>query len=139
MKRTVVLLTAAAVAATPFAAQAAVKKPTKRVVTWEYAGAFGAYATGVGGGGNCAGAACFELPTTKYEKHISFSAKDATGAKIGIQYYFDGQYKSVPTVCSTASFDVPPGTVVSFDTVVTPGCAGVPTSGTVTITVTGLK
>ena len=38
MKRTVLLLTAAAVAVTPIAASAATPKPTKRTITYEYSG-----------------------------------------------------------------------------------------------------
>jgi hypothetical protein len=144
MKRTAVLLTALAVAFTPMAAEAAKKpvpKPTKRVVVWNYVGVFGATVKGTGGGpsGSACPKACFTLPTQKYERHITLSAKDSAGQKVGIQYFFDGDYANNVLVCSTGSFDIPGGAEVSFDTVATPECVGVPTTGNITITVTGKK
>ncbi len=146
MKRTIILLTAAALAASPAAAQAAkpAKKkpvPTTRTVVWDYQGVFGAYSSTVGGGGVCGAnpKACFELPTQKHERMVKFSATDGTGQKIAVQYSLDGDYDNTVVNCSAGDIAVKKGTTVNFYMIASPDCPGVATQGKVTIQVTGLK
>ncbi len=142
MKRTLVLLTAAALAATPVVADAAKKPvPTKRVVTWDYRGVFGAYASMAGGGGVCGAnpSACFELPTTAKETTVTFSATDSTGQKIPVQWAFDGDYNTNELACSTGDIPVKKGTLLNFYLVATDACPGLPTQGKITFTIVGTK
>lgn len=145
MKRTLALIAATALLATPVAADAAAKKPapkpTKRVVTWNYTGVFGAYASVAGGGGVCGAnpKACFELPTQKHETKVSFAAVDATGQKIPLQFALDGDYANNQLTCSSGSTPVKKGSTVNFYMVAGPDCPGIPTSGKVTMTIIGVK
>lgn len=142
MKRTLVLLTAAALAASPAVADAAKKpRPTKRVVTFDYTGVFGVYSSAAGGGGVCEANpdACFVLSTLPYEKKVSFTATDATGQEVPVQWDLDGDYDNNTVSCSKGEIPVRKGTTVEFFFVAGTDCAGLPTSGTLTMTVTGLK
>ncbi len=145
MKRSLALLAAAALVATPVVAEAAAKKPapkpTKRVVTWSYTGVFGAYASAAGGGGVCGAnpMACFALPTQKHETLVSFVATDTTGQKIPLQYALDGDYQGNQLTCSSGSTPVKKGSTVNFYMVAGPDCPGIPTSGKVVMTIIGKK
>lgn len=144
MKRVVAVLSVAALVASPAVAEAAKKKPvpTKRTVTWNYQGVFGAYTSAAGGGGVCGANpdACFDVPTTKGEKTVKFAAVDKTGQKIAVQWALDGDYNNTTVSCGAGEIPVSKGTVVSFYLVAGADCpGGVATQGTMTITVTGTK
>jgi hypothetical protein len=114
-------------------------KPTKRVVTWAYTG-FHGVTTPVASAGfenpcTVNASACFDLQTLKYEKQVVVDG----GAKVAIQYFEDGDYQTVKTFCGSQTIPVSKGTLLSFHMVLDPTCAGVPTQGKVTLTVTGLK
>ena len=141
MKRTITLIALAALAASPAAAHAG-SKPTKRIVTWNYQGVFGAYSSAVGGGGVCGANkdACFELPTTKKETNVSFLAVDGTKQKIAVQYAIDGDYQNTTVECGAGSITVAKGSSVSFYLIAGTDCpGGVATQGTITMTITGKK
>jgi hypothetical protein len=141
VKRAIVLLTAAAVVAVPVVADAAVRKPrpTKRVVTWSYTAIHGvttpAASTAFESPCTINADACFDLQTLKHETKVKV---DAAG-KVAIQYFLDGDYDGVQTLCGTGTIPVKKGTLVTLVTVLDPTCAGVPTTGQVALTVTGLK
>jgi hypothetical protein len=142
VKRTLALLIAAAVVTSPVVAEAATKaKPTKRVVTWAYTAVHGVTTPVVSAGletpctVNAAG--CFELVTFRHETKVTF--KESTGASVAIQYFTDGDYQTVQTVCGAGEVPVKKGTSVSFRTAVDPSCAGVPTQGKILLTITGKK
>ena len=145
MKRTLALLSVAALVATPAVAEAAKKKPapkpTKRTVDWSYTGFHGATTpaayTALENPCTVNAAACFTLTTESYETLVDF--KEASGAKVAIQYFLDDDYDTVATVCTGGSIPVAKGQQVSFVTVLDATCAGVPTQGKVSITVTGKK
>jgi hypothetical protein len=150
VKRSLALLTAAAVVATPLVGHAAPKakpkpKPTTRTVTWDYTAVHGATTPVVftTGESPCTVNAdgCFELFTEKHETAVSMKVVDASGQAVPVQYHFNGEYVAgaVFTSCGDGSFKVKKGTQVTLATVVDPTCAGLPTQGTVTFTITGLK
>jgi hypothetical protein len=143
VKRLLALLTLAAVAAVPTVSDAAVKKakpkPTKRVVTWSYTGfhAVTTPAVNTAFESPCTvnAEACYDLQTLSYEKSV---AVDAGG--IAVQYFFDDTYDSVQTLCGRGTIPVAKGTLVTLIAAIDPSCPGAPpTSGTVKLTVTGLK
>ena len=140
MKRAIVLLTAAAVAVVPAVSEAAVRKPkpTKRVVTWSYTAFHGVTTPAVNTAfeAPCTvnADACYDLQTFKYETNVQV---DGGGA--AIQYFLDGDYNGVQTLCGSGTIPVKKGTLVTLVTVLDPTCPGVPTAGDVTLTVTGRK
>jgi hypothetical protein len=144
VKRLLAATSVLALLAAPAVADAAVKKapkPTKRTVTWNYTGVFGAYVSAAGGGGVCGAnpEACYDLATQVHETKVTFTATDATGQKVPVQYTLDGDYDGNTLQCSTGDVAVRKGTVVNFYMVATDACPGVPTQGTITMTITGKK
>lgn len=143
MKRTLILLTAAAVAMVPAVDASAAKakakpkpKPTKRVVTWDYQGVGGVTNPGFSASFCAIEAACYELSTLTYEKKVAVNA----GGKVALQYWADDDYNgTVQTICGEVAIPVSKGTTLNFAIVLDPACQGVPTQGKVTMTITGLK
>ena len=144
MKRTVLLLTAAAVAVTPIAASAATPKPTKRTITYDY-NSFGAIGTPAfslnvsGVAPICEGAdACWDFSTVKGEKTLEISTGDPG---MGFQVWYDGSYAdSVVSFCGKGKVTVSPKT--AHEVFVRPSlddCGGLNTSGTLTAVITGTK
>ena len=144
MKRTVLLLTAAAVAVTPLAASAAPAKATKRTITYDYSapGAVGtpAFSLNVSGVAPvCAGAdACWDFTTVKGEKTIEIKAADPAA---GFQVWVDGTYAdSVVSFCGKGKVTVSPKS--AHEVFVRPAlddCGAVNTAGTLTATIVGTK
>jgi len=140
VKRAIVLLTAAAVAVVPAVSEAAVRKPkpTKRVATWSYTGFHGASTPAVNTAfeSPCTvnADACYDLQTFKYETSVKVE-----GGSAAIQYFLDDDYNAVQTLCGSGTIPVRKGTLVTLVTVLDPTCPGVPTTGDVKLTVTGLK
>ena len=145
MKRTLALLAATAVVVTPAVSQAATKpatkKPTTRTVTLAYSGTLGATANGTGGTLCSAGKNCFDVEVFPYETKATFTATDATGQKVPLQTSLDGDYAgTVADACSTGSVDLSKNSTLSFNTILAPAtCQGIATTGTITVTITGLK
>lgn len=145
MKRSLLVLTAAAVALSPMAATAATKtKTTKRVVTFEYTG-FSTIDTPVvlanasGLLPVCAVAdSCMEFTTTKGEKTIELKASDPS---VGIQIWSDGAYAdNVQVFCGAGKISVSPRTAHEISVRTSLGtCGGVPTTGTLTATIIGTR
>ena len=146
MKRTLALLSVAALVATPAVAEAAKKPakkvPTKRVVTWSYSGTAGPSIAGTGFR-LCSPSGlvtCFDLSTEKWEKNVKVQVKDASGQKVAVQYDVDGNYSSGATnICAAGDAPVGGGSVLTFNPTFDPTCGAPATSGTVTFTITGLK
>lgn len=146
MKRTALLLAAAAVVASPLAASAEPKpKPTKRVLAYEYSGFQAGGASAVGSFSTENGCqltqACWDFATVKGEKTIELEAEDGTGAPIGIQVFVDDAYAdNVVLFCGAGRISVSARTahLISVRTSLQ-DCDGLPTSGTLTATVTGTK
>ena len=144
MKRTLVLLTAAAVVVTPLAASAAAPKPTKRVITYDYnaPSAVGTPAFSLNASGvlpMCAAVdACWDFSTVKGEKTIEIAASDPS---VGFQVWYDGTYAdSVVSFCGKGKVTVSPK--AAHDVFVRPAlddCGGMNTSGTLTATILGTK
>lgn len=144
MKRTVLLLTAAAVAITPLAASAAPPKPTKRTITFDYDGpsaigtpAFSLNASGVAP--ICDGyAGCWDFKTVKGEKTIEISTGDPS---LGFQVWYDGTYAdSVVSFCGKGKVTV--SAKSAHEVFVRPAlddCGGLNTGGTLTAVITGTK
>jgi len=143
MKRSLLLLTAVAVAVTPVAASAA-PKPTKRVITYDYngPGAIGtpAFSLNVSGVAPiCQGMdACWDFETVKGEKTIEIAASDPAA---GFQVWYDGTYAdSVVSFCGKGKVTVSPKN--AHEVFVRPAlddCGAVNTSGTLTATILGTK
>jgi hypothetical protein len=112
MKRSVLLLAAVAVAATPFTAEAAPgKKP--RTLTYEYSGAQAGGHTAIGSfsteNGCQAVEACWDFSTVKGEKTIEITATDASGADVGFQVFYDDAYAdNVVLFCGKGKISVSP-------------------------------
>lgn len=133
MKRTALLATLALMAISPAVAQAA--GSSTRTVMASY--------TGFGGGSspvasfnvNCSGKVgdCFDFATMKGENKVVITATDNSGRPVGLQVFLGGDFQSVQTFCGTTTVDVSPKAAnqVSVRQVVTPDCAGIPTSGTI--------
>lgn len=144
MKRSLLLLTAAAVAVTPLAASAATPKPTKRVITYDYnsPGAIGtpAFSLNVSGVAPiCEGAeACWDFETVKGEKTVELSTGDPTK---GFQVWYDGTYAdTVVSFCGKGKITVSPKK--AHEIFVRPAlddCGGLNTEGTLTATILGTK
>ena len=141
MKRSLLVLTAAAVALSPLAANAA-PKPTKRTISYEYAGAqaFGASAAGSGSSENGCMAVdgCWDFSTVKGEKVIEIKASDPA---VGLQVFYDDAYAdNVVLFCGGGKITVSPKTahVISVRTSVQ-DCGSVPTTGKIEATITGTK
>lgn len=141
MKRSVLLLTAAAVALSPLAATAAPAKAKPRTLTYEYSGFSGASASGAGFNydGACAAAdACWDFSTQKGEKTIEFTVSDASA---GIQVFYDDAYAdNVVTLCGSGKVTVSQKTthLISVRPALSE-CGSVPTSGTITAVLTPAK
>lgn len=143
MNRSLLLLTAAAVALTPLGASAA-PKPTKRVVTFDYTGFSTVDSPAVLFNASgllpiCAVAdSCFDFETVKGEKTIEIAASDPT---TGIQIWFDDLYAdNVANFCGKGRISVSPKTAHTISVRPSLGtCGGPPTEGTLTATVTGTK
>jgi hypothetical protein len=147
MKRSLLVLTAAAVVLSPLAATAAPAKATKRTVTYEYSGF-----SNVGGAGLLFNAsavlptcelaeACWDFKTTKGEKTIEITASDP---KTGFQVFYDGAFGgddgNVVTFCGKGKITVSPKTAHEIS--VRPSldeCGGATSSGTMTAVITGIK
>ena len=144
MKRSLLLLTAAAVAITPVAASAAAPKPTKRVITFDYDGpsAMGtpAFSLNVSGVAPVCSAyeACWDFKTVKGEKTIEIVNSDPS---VGFQVWYDGTYAdSVTSYCGKGKVTVSPKS--AHEVFVRPAldtCGGMPTGGTLTATIVGTK
>ena len=146
MKRTVLLLTAAAVAVTPLAASAAPPKPTKRTITFDHDGFSNVGAPGGTAMFNSSSVlpmcdvfdACWDFTTVKGEKTVEISTGDPT---LGFQVWFDGTYAdSVQTFCGKGKITVSPRS--AHEVFVRPAlddCGGLNTGGTLTAVITGTK
>ena len=146
MKRSLALLAAVAVVATPLAASAApapkAPKKTTRTVTFDYTG-FSAAAVSLGASfslNNCdLPGQCFDFDTVKGEKNLKVSAADATGQPVGMQIWLNDDYEGgVAYYCGTATLKISPKAANLVSVRMTPldSCAGLPTEGTVTGTIT---
>lgn len=144
MKRSLLVLTAAAVALSPLAANAAPPKKTTRTIPFEYTG-FSTIDTPVvlfNAGGLlpiCDVAdSCFEFATKKGEKTIEIVGSDPT---VGIQIWYDENYAdSVTVFCGKGKISVSPRTTHKISVRPSLGtCGGVPTTGTLKATITGTK
>ena len=146
MKRSLLLLTAVAVAVTPVAASAA-PKPTKRTVTYEYSGF-----SNVGSPAAMLNAsailptcevvdACWDFKTAKGEKTIEITASDPT---TGFHVFYDGAFGgdngNVVAFCGKGKITVSPKTAheISVRTALDE-CGGATSSGTLTAVITGTK
>ena len=146
MKRSILLLTAVAVALTPVAAGAA-PKATKRTVTYDYSGFsnVGTPAAMLNASAvlpMCTVAkACWDFPTSKGEKTIEITASSPT---TGFHVYYDGTFGgdngNVVAFCGKGKITVSPKTAheISVRTALDE-CGGGTTSGTLTAVITGTK
>jgi hypothetical protein len=143
MKRSLLVLTAAAVALSPLAASAA-PVATKRTVAFDYTGFSTAGAAGAGLNASgvlpvCDAAdSCFDFKTVAGEKAVEIKASDP---RVGIQVWYDGTYAdTVAMFCGTAKLTVSPkGSHEIFVRTSASECGAVPTEGTLTATITGTK
>ena len=141
MKRSLLLLTAAAVAVTPLAASAAPVKTTKRTVTFDYTGfsSVDTPAASLQAAGVCVAVdSCMEFPTNKGEKTIEVTGSDPS---VGIQVWYDDAYAdNVVTFCGKGKITVSPK--AAHVIAVRPslgGCGGTPSTGTLTAVITVTK
>lgn len=141
MKRTVLLLTAAAVAVTPLAASAAPPKPTKRTLTFDYTGfaTYGIDGLSLSWDAPCTVVdACWDFSTVKGEKTIELAADDPS---VGFQVWTGGDYAgSVVSFCGKGKITVSPKKAQEIS--VRPflsDCGSIPTEGTLTAVITGTK
>lgn len=141
MKRSLLLVTAAAVALTPLAASAAPAKAKPRTITFDYTGFTGAGTSGLSTNwdGPCVAAdACWDFDTNKGEKTIELKGSDPS---VGLAVWIDDDYEGTVTMlCGSGKVTVSPkaGHVVSVRPNVT-DCGGIPTSGTLTAVISPAK
>lgn len=137
MTRLLALAVGAALVASPVAhaATTPAKKPTTRTVTFAYQGAAGTHAV-VFTGTLCTDTTCTAIPLESYETKASISATDSSGQKVPLLTSVDS---TDSLTCGSADVTLAKSTELDLATVVDPTCAGVPTTGTVTVTITGLK
>lgn len=141
MKRTVLLLTAAAVAITPVAASAATPKPTKRTITFDYTGfaTYGIDGLSLSWDAPCAAVdACWDFSTVKGERTIELKADDPS---VGFQVWTGDDYAgSVASFCGKGKITVSPKKAQQVS--VRPflsDCGSVPIEGTLTAVITGTR
>ncbi len=137
MKRSLLVLTAAAVALSPLAASAAPAKAKPRTITFEYdaPSALGtpAFSLNVSGVAPVcdAYAGCWDFKTAKGEKTLEISASDPSA---GFQVWFDGTYAdNVVSFCGKGKITVSPKT--AHDVFVRPAldtCGAGPEGGKLT-------
>jgi hypothetical protein len=142
LKRVTVLVCAAAVAAVPAVADARTRapQPTKRVLSWHYTGAHGVTAPLLHAAFEqpCQvnAEACYELETFKHETKVKVDAP----AGVAVDWYLNEEYDGDDhTLCGSGSIPVRTGDLVSLVVVLDPRCPGVPTQGTIRLTVTGKR
>lgn len=143
MKRSLLVLTAAAVALTPLAATAAPAKTTKRTISYDYSGFsnVGTPAAMLNASAvlpTCTATdACWDFTTTKGEKTIEITASDGTG----FQVFTDGTYAgNVQAFCGKGKITVSPR--AAHEVSVRPAldeCGGGLGSGKLTAVITGTK
>jgi hypothetical protein len=140
--RTTTLLAAAALVAVPAVADASTRapRPTTRVVTWSYTGAHGVSAPllHVAGESPCRfnTSACFDLETYKHETRVRVQAPPG----VAVDWYLNGDYTGDDhAICGTGTISVRTGDLVNLVVVLDPRCPGVPTTGTIRLTVTGRR
>lgn len=146
MKRSLLVLTAAAVALSPLAANAAPKQ-TKRTITYDYNGFSNVGSPVVMFNMSSvvpvceAVDACWDFGTTKGEKTIEITASNPT---TGFQVFYDGAYGgadgNVVAFCGKGKITVSPKTAHEIS--VRPAldqCGGAATSGKLTATILGTK
>ncbi|HVE74932.1 MAG TPA: hypothetical protein VNA30_07610, partial [Mycobacteriales bacterium] len=141
MKRKLAILTAAALMATPLAANAAPpKKPaapkkTTRTLTFNYTGALAVdVATGLGAtvfGATCALPRCWDFETVKGEKSVTITAKDATGTPISLHTRLDADNSTMVYNCGTAPLKISPKSAhtISVYPAFSAQCQALPTQG----------
>lgn len=137
MKRSLLLLTAAAVALTPLAASAAPAKGGARTITYDYSGfsTVGTPAFSLNASGLLpvcdAVEACWDFATAKGEKTVEISASNPSA---GFQVWFDGTYAdSVVSFCGKGKISVSPkSTHQIFVRPALDTCGAGPGSGTLT-------
>jgi hypothetical protein len=144
MKRAVVAVAVAAIAVVPAAGHAAPKPPKKtvRTVTLEYQGFCTAQVSGAvyWGPNACPQEAFITVVLTKAEKYVTYKAEDASGTPTPMQVWTNGDYNSVGTVCSDGKFTSKKGggSLDIATALEAPDCGGIPTQGTITITISNL-
>ena len=140
MKRSLALLAAIAVVATPLAASAAPKPPKKstRVVSYDYQVVRGVSGLVVLNGCAQAPGGCMEFETVKGEKTITFAITDSTGRPVAINAFPDGDFNANQEICGKGTFKVSPKSVtaISVRPVASEACEGLPTRGTIKATIT---
>ena len=142
MKRAVLLVAMGAIALSPVAGHAAPKPPKKttRVVNLSYTLFCGVTASGAGSAYVCPPeTAHFTETATKAEKYVTFSAKDANGTPVAIQYWTNGVYDGVATACSKGKAqNKKGGGTYDFILSLSDLCQAIPTQGTLTVTFSNL-
>lgn len=141
MKRSLALLAAIAVVATPLAASAAPKPPKKstRVVSFDYQVARGISGLVILNACAQAPGGCMAFDTVKGEKTITFAITDRSGRPVAISVFVDGEFASAnQEICGTGTFKVSPkaATTIGARAVASASCQGLPTSGTIKATIT---
>ena len=140
MKRAVTLFALAAVAVVPNAGHTAEKR-VERTEVLNYTLPTGV-TTPAALTGSCGDPvrACLNVTLGKNEKYIKFTAADATGQPVGVQYFAgetNADYAGVQSVCNEGKATFKKGGLVSFRIAVDPTC-GVPTQGTLTVVISNL-
>lgn len=147
MKRSLLVLTAAAVALSPLAANAAPAKATKRTITYDYQGFSNVGSAGVLFNASAVlptcqvAKACWDFKTSKGEKTIEITASSPT---TGFQVFYDGAFGgadgNVVAFCGKGKITVSPKTAHEIS--VRPAldeCGGATSSGKLTAVITGTK
>ena len=142
MKRTIALAALAAMIATPTVGHAAKPKRIERKVVLKYQGFCDAGINGLHGGPTTCPTAAEQMVTIKKgEAYLKFAAVDSRGRTIGLRYYNDADFGgTVQTFCGKTSKaqKVKYKATMAVKTAIDPNCGGVPTNGTLTITISNL-
>ena len=139
MKRTAALIAASGLLLAPVAADAATKpvkkKPTTRTVTWDYQGPAGPHVIG-SSVSLCTDSTCTSLGLEPYELKAVVTVTDDAGQDVALLTSVDGVDS---LTCGSGELALSKSTQLDLRTVLDPDCPGLPTTGTVSVTITGLK
>ena len=139
MKRLLAVGLGAALTVAPLAAQAATKppakKPTSRTVTWDYQGPAGPHAVVVTGT-LCTETTCTLIPLEKHETKAVITVTDDAGQEFALGASVD---TADSFLCGGGELPLSKNAELVLETLTDPECPGLPTTGTVTVTITGLK
>ena len=141
MHRKIAVAVLAVIIAMPGLSDAAPKKPKKKVrtVTFEYTGPCYVNSPAVDGGPNaCYTTGSLAVQPAKDELYLTYTAKDASGQKVGMVAFENDNFDTRTHSCGAGKKKFKKAQPFRVVMQVSSACQAVPTSGTITITLSNL-